>query len=489
MEIKGQFYSLRFGKTDLDCLEKLITICSDSGINTVFLEIEKGMKYDSIPEISAPWAIPKTSLSHIINYAKSKYLNIIPVVPTFSHCNYFLKFHPEFCEAGSNDIYCAGNPAVYNIVFAMLKEIIELFEPDSLHIGHDEAISSYNFYTRKSIFKCPICREKEGYNIFANDIINIYSYLKSYNIKTMMWADMLIDPSRFKGKCFDRFGCYGGIPDKLGQAIDLLPKDIVMCDWHYEVAKEYPSINYLQTRGFNVLGTSKFPVNTYLFTNYAQNTKSKNFKGMIGTCWNHINKQTYPYLSKWTRHNGKCFNGKELSAYTNKTVNKIKKNIKESVIPLGPGDFHKTFSFNISEPGIYYSKGWTDFFYKEYPNSKEDKIMPPSKINSLKLKAGRQGIIEYEFRTKDKTHFKKLNIRVWMINSGLNSVEIKAGNAENYLTIAKNKTLSGNNLNISEYVKGTSKVRVKFYAKNLDSQTLTSLQSFILSGVVNQPEK
>jgi len=490
MEIKGQFYSLRFAKTDLDCLKKLIDISLQSGINTIFLEIEKGLKYDTLPEISAPWAISKDTMRSIVKYIKDKSLKLIPVVPTFSHCNYFLKKHPEFSEGNVDDIYCACNPKTYELVFRIMGEIIELFEPEILHIGHDEAISKYDSYKRTSIFSCPVCQQQEPHIIFAKDIVKIHDFLKEFNIKTMMWADMLLDPKHFKSCCFDHSAYYGGAPDNLSKALDILPKDIIMCDWHYEVAKEYPSIDFLQDHGFNVLGASKFPVNTCLFTDYAQKTKSERFKGMIGTTWNHINKQTFPYLSKWTRHNGRCFNGEVLPVYLHKLMEKIRKNIKLSSEPLESGKISKIFSFNIDGLGVYYSKGWTDFFYKEYPNCRDEKITQPSRINSMMLKKERQGVIEYEFKTKDKTCFKELKIKIWMKNLGLNSIEIKTSEEKEYYAIDGNKTFRGNCINITPFVKGKDKVMIKFYAKNLKDKTLTALKRFDLYGIViNSEEK
>ena len=39
-----------------------------------------------------------------------------------------------------------------------------------------------------------------------------------------------------------------------GPAIDRISKDIIMCDWHYETRpKGYPSVAYLQDKGFRIL--------------------------------------------------------------------------------------------------------------------------------------------------------------------------------------------------------------------------------------------
>ena len=45
-----------------------------------------------------------------------------------------------------------------------------------------------------------------------------------------------------------------GRPSENGTApaIDKIPHDIIMCDWHYEVRDHYPSVPYFQEKGFRV---------------------------------------------------------------------------------------------------------------------------------------------------------------------------------------------------------------------------------------------
>ena len=482
LQIKGQLYSLRFGETDIECLIKLIDVCSKAGINTIFIELEKALKYEGFPKISAPWAISKQTIRQVLDHIKKRKMKAIPVVPSFSHCNYILKHYPEFSETGSTDIYCPSNKHVYNLIFSIFDEIIELFESDYFHIGHDEAISSYNFYNRKSIFNCPVCQNKKAHELFARDIISLYTYLKAKNIKTMMWADMLLDPSEFKGKCFDSFGCYGGKPDNLHKALELLPKDLILCDWHYEAALEYPTVQYLQGKGFNVIGASKFPVNTCLFAGYANANKSDNFLGMMSTSWYHINKHNFPYLAKWAKYSGQTFNEHKEPRALSKTLKNIKSNLSEASKDIEEGKFHRKFDFAFDQAGVYGSKGWTDFYYKEYPKAKEEKIICPSKINALELKSGRQGTIEYEFRTRKDCCFEDIHIKVWLKNLGSNSIEITTTEKSKYFVIAKNKYFSESLVDLTEYLKGKRHFYIRFTAHNTIDSRQAVFKRFDLFG-------
>ena len=63
-----------------------------------------------------------------------------------------------------------------------------------------------------------------------------------------MWADRLLDDKTFG------YGEWEASQNGTGPAIDRIPKDIIMCDWHYETRpKGYPSLAYLQEKGFRLL--------------------------------------------------------------------------------------------------------------------------------------------------------------------------------------------------------------------------------------------
>ena len=39
-------------------------------------------------------------------------------------------------------------------------------------------------------------------------------------------------------------------------ARDSIPKDIIICDWHYSLPKKYPSIDLFLEKGFRVISSS-----------------------------------------------------------------------------------------------------------------------------------------------------------------------------------------------------------------------------------------
>ena len=50
-------------------------------------------------------------------------------------------------------------------------------------------------------------------------------------------------------------GCkhvWEGSGNQTWQAVDLVPRDIILCDWHYEKRAQYGSVPWLAEKGFRV---------------------------------------------------------------------------------------------------------------------------------------------------------------------------------------------------------------------------------------------
>jgi hypothetical protein len=62
-----------------------------------------------------------------------------------------------------------------------------------------------------------------------------------------MWGDRLLNAETMG------YGSWESSANDTWPAIDMVPKDIVMCDWHYEtVNMDFPSIRFFQDKGFRV---------------------------------------------------------------------------------------------------------------------------------------------------------------------------------------------------------------------------------------------
>ncbi len=151
----------------------------------------------------------------------------------------------------------------------------EAFEADAFHVGMDEV------YLLGS-GECPLCRGKNPAELYAAQVNALHRHIVGEKkMRMLMWADRVIGP-KYQG--YSRFD---NASNNLSAAIDLIPKDIVMCDWHYEWKKSYPSVPYLISKGFRVWPSGFEPLAaTRAFSDYARSLKSDRVIGYLATTWN-----------------------------------------------------------------------------------------------------------------------------------------------------------------------------------------------------------
>jgi hexosaminidase len=254
--------------------------------NTILIEVGGAMEYKRFPEINVEWVkfcedireysgksvkiqegtyswrkdsmhvengdggfISQDMVRELVRYCKERYINVIPEVLSLSHCDYIVRAYPEIAERTNDpypDTYCPSNPKSYRILFGILDEILDVFEPSIVHVGHDE------FY---SYAKCPRCKGKDPVDIFADDVNKLYDYLHARGIKMMMWADKFLNSYYFE-PLFNTMMPSGGAEKGPGpawanpdimcegmgatwQSIDKVPRDIKMLHWYWSGNEDY----------------------------------------------------------------------------------------------------------------------------------------------------------------------------------------------------------------------------------------------------------
>lgn len=258
-----------FDILDVDKIRNIVDTAAHYRFNAIIFSINNGMKYDRQPIISKTNALSKEQISALISYAQERHIEVIPEVNLLGHQEWLLSpAYPELIlREGilrhSPNMFHTYNPQkaeVYEIIFDILNEVIEVFKPKYLHIGHDETIGMRVF------------DEPESYQLFAQDVNRIHAFLSKKGIRTMMWGDMLKKEHNGEQK-----GIY--------KAIDLIPKDIIITDWVYGYQNDYPSVRYFSEKEFLVFGTVFKRENAIQsFSNYIKLFDQKT-KGMITTTW------------------------------------------------------------------------------------------------------------------------------------------------------------------------------------------------------------
>ncbi len=194
-----------------------------------------------------------------------------------------LKKHPEFDETphippDNKGIYCRewcpSHPGVNPVVFALLDELLEAFEADALHVGMDEV-----FLIGSE--KCPRCKGKDVGELFAGVVNALHDHLvKDKGVEMLMWSDRLLDSGKFG------YGTWEASKTGSHRAVERIPKDIILCDWHYERRADYPSVRFFQDQGFRVLpSTWKNPAAAVALIRCARGDATERMLGVLFTGW------------------------------------------------------------------------------------------------------------------------------------------------------------------------------------------------------------
>ena len=272
IEIGGAMEYKRYPEINVEWVKYCDDISEYSGKSTQIQEATYTWRKDSMHvENGDGGFITQEVIRELVLYCKERYINVIPEVLCLSHCDYICRAFPEIAERTNDpypDAYCPSHPKTYSILFGILDEIIDVFEPETVHIGHDE------YYTYG---KCPRCKGKDPANIFADDVNKIYDYLHARGLKTMMWADKFLDSYYYEPMLDEMSPCGGAekgpgpawsnediICEGMGatyQSIEKVPRDIIMHHWYWwdeAYEKEFlnrnmPAIygNYVGTRHEN----------------------------------------------------------------------------------------------------------------------------------------------------------------------------------------------------------------------------------------------
>lgn len=251
---------------------KLVDFMCRFRYNCLMIETGGAMEYKSHPEINEGWieycafmneysgkpqeiqhqfdwnknsihstngggrVVPQRKIASLLDYCRERGIEVIPELPSLSHCDFLLTRHPELSERSDDpypDTVCPQHPEYYPLLFDLIDETLALFRPKRMNLGHDE------YY---SIALCPKCRHLDAAEIFAADIRRCHGYLKEHDVKMMIWGEKLLD-ARFPdgypiggnelGVWHQPENPYRTPPTK--RAIELIPRDLEILHWYWSV--------------------------------------------------------------------------------------------------------------------------------------------------------------------------------------------------------------------------------------------------------------
>lgn len=328
-------------------VDRFVKFISDElaprGINTLVLFVcdkDYNYQFESYPQLSDPSLLSKADVKKIVECCKKNKIRIIPQINLLGHQswrekpNKLLEQFPQFDETpyikmpekyewpNSDDLYCKSycplHPDLHKVIFALIDEICDIFESDAFHAGMDEVFILGDD-------KCPRCSGVDKAELFAGEVNRIREHLALKNRELWIWGDRLIG-GRTTG-----VGLWEGSYNYTWRAIDMIPKDVVICDWHYERADLTPV--YFAMKGFRVITcTGRNPEASIAqaedMARFRKNTTEEmkpRFYGIMQTVWSGTDQFIDAYYGKQSADAAR--RGNPAAAFTAlyKRVNELEK--------------------------------------------------------------------------------------------------------------------------------------------------------------------
>lgn len=256
----------------------VIDYMAPKGVNMAVMEIDNCFRFKSFPQVS-DGDITAEDLRAACNEMRAAGVEPVPLYNCFGHQgwssrNSLLRAFPEIDEAPWLDnatafnhewrwasmppkdenghslhtytpAWCAAEPKVFDIVFPLIDELIEASGCKTIHLGMDEVVL---------LGECPRCRDIPKPELFRRTLVKLHDHCAEKGVRTMIWGDRLLDAAIWHPEMVAETG--KELPsdyDNLGIAacIDQIPKDVILCDWHYGHNDEHFS-GELLSHGFTV---------------------------------------------------------------------------------------------------------------------------------------------------------------------------------------------------------------------------------------------
>jgi hypothetical protein len=286
-------------------------------VNTLILRVDYNYQYKKHPELRADPSLSEGDVKKIVTACRQHGIRLIPQINLLGHQSWagqlekLLEVYPQFDETphvkmpekyvwpNPDGLYCKSycplHPDVHKLVFELVDELCDAFETDAFHAGMDEV-----FYIGDD--KCPRCSGRDKAELFGGEVSLLHDHLLQKGRELWIWGDRLLD-----GKTTG-LGMWEASFNNTYRAIDMIPKDVVICDWHYD--RPDKTAVYFAMKGFRVITcpwrnpeVAVEQLKDMLeFRKHSTPRMKNNFYGMMHTVWS----GTSNFLNEFYRKNSKA---------------------------------------------------------------------------------------------------------------------------------------------------------------------------------------
>ncbi|MBE6928862.1 MAG: hypothetical protein E7463_01160 [Ruminococcaceae bacterium] len=221
---------------------RLLDLAAGCGMNMVVLYLEDRIKTPSYPYCDDAESYSPAQIAQIHAHADALGIELVPVVSNYGHTERFLR-HPELAHLaerrggiagrfsppgeGAMNTVCPELPETYAFFDRYIEEVAAMFKSKYFHVGLDEIFD---------MGQCVLCRERMGdqglHALLTPHILHTHALLARLGKTLMMWDDMF---------------------EECPETLTAIPRDIVLCAWHYGYISRRPDGQFNNSRRIDAL--------------------------------------------------------------------------------------------------------------------------------------------------------------------------------------------------------------------------------------------
>lgn len=231
MEFIGWMYDIaREQSPRAKTLRAVLQRSRESGYNAVGFYLEHRFRYDSAPWAADTGCLTPELVRELCDDLKPAGLRIIPFLNTLGHMEGFVRTvegRPlaEGSRNGTEQI-CPLNPQTPAFVRGLVQDALSAFDDDWVHLGGDEP------WQLGTCARCAAFAKAHGKAaLYGQYYRELCKFVLERGKRPALWADML---------------------NEYPAALDLLPRETILFDWHYDGGPE-ETTRRLRARGFDVV--------------------------------------------------------------------------------------------------------------------------------------------------------------------------------------------------------------------------------------------
>jgi len=264
-----------------ELLQTQLIFLRDRGIDGVIWHFsdDQGcrIRFESVPEIGETPSFSVEQVRQLVRFARNIGLTLIPELASLGHSRFITRL-PQFEHLNENDGAYSGMCPVHaqtrEVLAALLRETIELFDAPAIHVGMDEVEIGQHPLTAAALKNRSVAELLADHLCFLRQIV-----VEDAGREMWMWGDGLLNSP---------------------ELMERTPKDIVVCNWQYRPAADVATTRLLLDAGFDVVPSSAilshdqtlFPSNAYALQNIrtmrrhdADMTSRGRIRGHLVTTW------------------------------------------------------------------------------------------------------------------------------------------------------------------------------------------------------------